>query len=173
MKDTPQTTQTSPTSHLERLSLEDAELYRSISPEINLKPIFDHAQHFKNTSDFKSAYLFFERIYKVTRDIHVLLELAHCSELMGDIATAESIYTHVANKARKYETYEENDKALLLYATLYRYTGEEVYLLDRNYLLGIQVISTPSVMGTSMFKPITELQSFPTPSSSPEPPTYA
>ena len=157
----------SPTSHIEQLSAEAAQLYRSITPETALEPFLTHAERFKKNNDFKSACIFFERIYQVTGSKHILLELAHCKEVLGELEVAEKLYSYVANKARAYEARGETPRAYSLFSKLHQYTGEAIYLLDCNYLLETIPEQVPSVISNSMFKPV-EFESFPTPASSPK-----
>jgi hypothetical protein len=165
-----QTNQPSPTSHIEQLSVEDVKIYRSITPTTTLQPFLNYAEKFKTNNDYKSALLFFERLFQVTGSKHILLEVAHCKEVLGDIASADEQYTYVANKARGYESAGQTRRAHSLFSKLYQYTGEEVYFLDRDYLSDRISEQRPSVIGNSMFKPVSieenELELFPRHSAS-------
>jgi len=157
-----QTTQASPTSHIEQLAI----------AETSLETLTSQAHNFKVKKEYSSAIFLFEEIYNTTRDIHARFEQAHCNKLAGNGCKAEEIYENISEKAREYETRHEYLKAISLFDTLYLYTEEEVYLLDSQYLKE-QLRKVPSVaisiINSSIFKPLTEeLESFPTPASSPE-----
>lgn len=164
MKETAQTNQpspTSPTSHIEQLSNEDAQVYLSITPTAALQPFLDYAESFKKSNDYKSALIFFERIYHVTGSKHILLEIAHCKEVIGDLKSADEIYTYVAEKAHRYENTGQIARAHSLFSKLHQYTGEELYLLDRNYLSDRISEQALSIRDNSMFKPVNSLELFP------------